>query len=106
MKHYPTTPDGRYFIVKGKLWRCQNPHLDEETARRLKSALGSARAGVKNSAEGSEQRKAARQAVNQAKIQLGERGPVWWNDGSPDENRKLAKNSSYAAWWQDYVNGE
>jgi hypothetical protein len=19
---YPTTPDGRYFVVKGKLWRC------------------------------------------------------------------------------------
>lgn len=25
---YPTTPDGRYFVVKGQLWRCTNPSLN------------------------------------------------------------------------------
>jgi hypothetical protein len=33
----------------------------------------------------------------------GERGPVWWSDGSPDYNRKLAKNSPYAAWWAEHA---
>ena len=43
--------------------------------------------------------KAARAAVHQAKLALGERGPVWWDDGAPDENRKMVRNSSYADWW-------
>jgi hypothetical protein len=30
---------------------------------------------------------------------LGERGPVWWRDGAPDYNRKLAKNTPYALWF-------
>ncbi len=42
---------------------------------------------------------AARTAVNTAKIALGERGPVWWTDGSPDFNRHMARNTPYAAWW-------
>lgn len=41
---------------------------------------------------------AARRAVDAAKRALGERGPVWWTDGAPDLNRKLAKNSPYAEW--------
>jgi hypothetical protein len=43
--------------------------------------------------------KAARAAVDHAKRGLGERGPVWWDDGAPDYNRHLAKNTPYAAWW-------
>lgn len=42
---------------------------------------------------------AARAQVNQAKIALGERGPVWWTDGTPDYNRYLAKNTPYADWF-------
>jgi len=30
---------------------------------------------------------------------LGERGPVWWDDGEPDYNRHLVQNSPYAVWW-------
>jgi len=44
-------------------------------------------------------RELARQAVDAAKIALGERGPVWWTDGTPDYNRHLAKNTPYAAWF-------
>jgi hypothetical protein len=29
----------------------------------------------------------------------GQRGPVWWTDGAPDFNRKLARNTPYAAWY-------
>lgn len=42
---------------------------------------------------------AARQAVNTAKIALGERGPVWWTDGAQDYNRYLVKNTPYDAWY-------
>jgi hypothetical protein len=42
---------------------------------------------------------AARAQVHAAKVMLGERGPVWWSDGAPDENRKRLAASSYAAWW-------
>ena len=41
----------------------------------------------------------ARQAVDAAKHALGERGPVWWEDGAPDMNRRMAKNTLYAAWF-------
>ena len=48
----------------------------------------------------------ARSAVNAAKRDLGERGPVWWNDGAPDWNRYMAKNSPYAAWFAGLVDEE
>jgi hypothetical protein len=36
---YPVTPDDRYFVVKGQLWRCSNPTLDEATRKGLVSQL-------------------------------------------------------------------
>ena len=42
---------------------------------------------------------AAHKAVDEVKRALGERGLVWWNDGSPDLNRHMAKNTSYADWY-------
>ena len=41
----------------------------------------------------------AREAVNRAKVDLGERGPVWWSDGAPDFNRHMARTTPYAAWF-------
>ncbi len=42
---------------------------------------------------------AARRSVDKAKVELGERGPVWWTDGSPDLNRHMARNTPYADWF-------
>lgn len=42
---------------------------------------------------------AARRSVDKAKVGLGERGPVWWTDGSPDLNRHMARNTPYADWF-------
>jgi hypothetical protein len=42
---------------------------------------------------------AARADVDAAKHGLGERGPVWWHDGSPDYNRHMAVNTPYATWF-------
>ena len=42
---------------------------------------------------------AAHRAVDEMKRALGERGPVWWDDGAPDYNRRLAVDTPYAAWF-------
>ncbi len=97
---YPTTPDGRYFIVRGRLWRCANPALPEEERALLTRRLMAARRAVGKALrdENAEALKLARAEVDAAKIALGERGPVWWDDGTPDYNRRLAKNTPYADW--------
>ncbi len=41
----------------------------------------------------------AREAVEAAKMALGERGPVWWKDGAKDYTRYLVKNTPYATWF-------
>ncbi len=43
--------------------------------------------------------RAARAQVQRAKVALGERGPVWWDDGAPDDNRRMVENTGYAAWF-------
>jgi hypothetical protein len=37
--------------------------------------------------------------VDELKRALGERGPAWWDDGSLDLNRHMAKNTPYADWY-------
>jgi hypothetical protein len=37
--------------------------------------------------------------VDEVKQALGELGPVWWDDGSPDLIPHLAKNTLYADWY-------
>src|SRR5436305_14713863 len=37
--------------------------------------------------------------TSRVKRQLGERGPTWWEDGAPDFNRHLARNTPYADWY-------
>lgn len=99
---YPETPDGRYFVAKEKLWRKTDPALDDTTRRARVKALMQARRAVKNAkqAEDDDAMREARQAVDAAKIALGERGPVWWDDDAPDETGKHPRNSSYADWWR------
>ena len=100
-KHYPDTPDGRYFIVRGRLWRTSNPALDPTVRQQLVDALMRARrqVGVAKRAGDSAAEHAARAEVNAAKRGLGERGPVWWTDGAPDLNRKMVVNTPYANWY-------
>lgn len=99
---YPVTPDRRYFVVRGRLWRRTNPALSEDERRRLTSELMRHRAAVgraKRAGDGDAER-AARRKVHEAKVALGERGPVWWDDGAPDYNRYLVKNTPYRSWYE------
>ena len=84
--------------MRGRLWRASNPDLPEDERERLVGELMDARRAVGQAlrqgdrdAEG-----AARAAVHAAKVALGERGPVWWDDGAPDYNRHLLANTPYA----------
>ncbi|WP_295463747.1 hypothetical protein [uncultured Pseudomonas sp.] len=99
---YPTTPDGRYFVVRGRLWRCTDPRLSSERREALTHDLMDARrqVGVAKRQDDAAALRNARAAVDQAKRALGERGPVWWTDGAPDFNRHLAKNTPYADWYE------
>lgn len=97
----PRTPDGRYLVVRGRLWRTANPHLAEEERQLLVGRLMDARRAVGAAKRGgdAEGERAAHAAVDAAKIALGERGAVWWDDGSPDLNRRMARNTVYADWF-------
>jgi hypothetical protein len=97
-----TTPDRRYIVVKGRLWRAANPSLSDGARERITRELMDARRAV-GSAKRSDDvvaERRARRAVHAAKVALGERGPVWWEDGAPDENRRVIQNTSYAEWWE------
>lgn len=98
---YPATPDGRYFVVRGRLWRTSNPSLAPEVRQALVERLMTARrqVGATLKARDTAAERVARAAVDAAKQSLGERGPVWWDDGAPDYNRRMAANTPYAAWF-------
>lgn len=98
---YPSTPDGRYFVVAGRLWRSSNPALAASERQQLVDALMRARrqVGLARRAGDAEAERAARAAVDAAKRALGERGPVWWTDGAPDYNRRMVANTPYADWY-------
>jgi hypothetical protein len=106
----PRTPDGRYIVVEGRagprLWRAADPSLAEEMRRELTQRLMNARRAIRDARGDQEAIARARAEVNDAKIKLGERGPVWWTDGSPDFNRRLVKNTPYAAWWRSQTETE
>lgn len=97
-----TTPDGRYIVVRGRLWRAADPGLAPAARQALVERLMAARRAVRQALASGDAAalRIARAEVQAAKEGLGERGPVWWTDEAPDQNRRLAKNSSYAAWWE------
>ena len=77
--HHPVTPDGRYFVVRGRLWRMPDPALPADRRDQLVKELMAARGKVDTTRragdEGGEW--AAHEAVDRAKRALGERGPLW-----------------------------
>jgi hypothetical protein len=88
-------------VVRGRLWRRSDPSLPEDRRAALVSELMAARravgAGLRQ--EDDSAVSDARAAVDRAKVALGERGAVWWDDGAPDYNRRMAANTPYADWF-------
>ena len=98
MSEVERTADGRYIVVRGRLWRATDPSLDDETRDRLTRELMAARRAKQQAMRDGDEdaRVEAMQDVDRAKQALGERGPVWWDDGAPDYTRTLRKNTPYA----------
>lgn len=101
MSGAPVTPDGRYLVVRGRLWRCSDPGLDPAEREALVAELMAARRdkGAAMRRGDAAARESARARVDAAKHALGERGPVWWSTGEPDLTRRLARTTPYAAWF-------
>jgi hypothetical protein len=97
-KDRPHTPDGRYFVARGKLRRCTNPHLPDTQRRRLIKQLMQARMAARN-AEADTDITEANEAVAATKVALGESGAVWWEDDAPDYSGLEPVDTPYAQWW-------
>ncbi|MHC9417757.1 hypothetical protein ACYZX9_04060 [Sphingomonas citri] len=95
------TPDNRYLVVRGRLWRRSDPRLSEQERERLVGELMTARRAVAVALHAGDQDalRSARVGVQAAKVALGERGPPWWDDGAPDYTRRMARNTPYAGWY-------
>ena len=87
-KDRPHTPDNRYLVSRGVFKRCTNPALEDSVRRKAVKALMQARM-AKDSI-----------AVLDAKVALGEAGPVWWDDGAPDYSNQSPAETPYAQWWE------
>ena len=103
----PRTPDGRYLVVRGRLWRLSDPGLSDVQRAKLVRKLMRARRDIAAArrTDDPDLARRARRRVHEAKIGLGERGPVWWTDGTPDYNRHLVRNTPYAAWHERFERG-
>jgi hypothetical protein len=87
--------------VRGRLWRCSNPALDDNVRQQLVETLMQARraVGLALRVEDAAALSAARAEIDVAKVKLGERGLPWWTDGAPDYNQHMVHNSPYAEWF-------
>lgn len=95
------TSDGRYLVVRGRLWRLSNPELPADVRQALVKELMTARRTIATAKKADDEvgEQAARDIVDRVKRDLGERGDVWWKDGAPDYNRHMAKNTPYVTWF-------
>lgn len=71
------TQDGRHVVIDGRRWRATDPAIPEALKSELVGELMAARRAVGSAADAGEER-AARDRVQDAKVALGERGPMWW----------------------------
>ena len=85
-------------MVRGRLWRTSNPELGTDERQRLVLALMTARRDVGAGKRIGDQDavRDARRRVNNAKVELGERGSARWSDGAPDFNQRMAAKTPYA----------
>ena len=74
----PTTDDGHFVIIEGRRWRATDPALPDDVAATLRRALMAARRDVGKALRSGQDPAPARARVQAAKVALGERGALWW----------------------------
>jgi hypothetical protein len=85
-----------------------NPDLDEAEQADLVGKLIVARRAVRDAKKAAdrEAEAASHMVVDEGKRALGERGLVRWDDGSPDFNQHMAKNTPYADWYARFARSD
>lgn len=75
-------------VIAGRRWRTTDPALDDEFRQLLVDGLMHARREVKAAlaADDDAALRRARDAVQDAKVALGERGPKWWEPTTDAED--------------------
>lgn len=76
----PRTEDGHFVVVDGRRWRATDPSIPEALRAELVATLMAARRAVRGGAP--------RDAVQDAKVALGERGEPWWEEPTSDGRRE------------------
>jgi hypothetical protein len=79
-------PDEHFFVVDGRRWRREDPHLPTDVAEELRSQLGRARSAI-GRADGDEVAP-LRRRVSLAKHGLGERGTPWWEQTEQERRER------------------
>lgn len=103
----PVTPEGRHFVVRGRLWRMADPRLPEDERQQLVKMLMAARRAVdaaKRAGDKDEDVQAGH-SVDATKRALGERGPAWREDDAPDLGRHMVRTTHYAQWFEAVCQG-
>ena len=85
-----TTPDGRYIVVRGRLWRRSDPGLSPDRRQSLVDRLMAARQAVRTALahDDADALRAARAEVQAAKVALGERGTPWWEQSDAEREAR------------------
>ncbi|MEY4512140.1 MAG: hypothetical protein RLZZ450_4262 [Pseudomonadota bacterium] len=81
-----------HLTIDGRKWRRTDPSIPEAFRQQLVNELMSARRAVSAALRASDAlaERAARDRVQDAKIALGERGAVWWEQASEAERKVRA----------------
>jgi hypothetical protein len=98
LKHR-VTPDGRYFVVRSKLWRLANPGLSAAVRSALVRELMAARSAVRSSKLLKNLTAAAHWSTSSNESSASAVPCGGWTDGSQDLNRQTVKNTPYASWF-------
>lgn len=80
--------EDRYFVVKGRRWRREDPTLPPDVAKELRSHLGRGRSAVGQAKRAGEDPTPLRRRVSLAKHGLGERGTPWWDQTAAERRER------------------
>jgi len=81
------------------LHRCTNPELPDAERRALIKRMMQGRMALQKANTDAEFLE-AKALVHAAKVALGERGPVWWDDDANDYSGCDLLDTPYADWWR------